>query len=96
MEGKNIVAGDRLRRLNPTTAIADAITLHSRIKGNGTATDPPAEQIAASVPRLGHKQSAIDLLVLAVVYVRYLALPNDENGTIPRCGGIVDQRPRHE
>ena len=96
VEGQNLVAAYRLRLLDPTTAIADAIALHGGIERHGTASDSSCKQISTCIPGLGHKHCSVYLLEQAVVGICYLALSDYENGSVPGDRRIIDERPGHE
>src|SRR5690242_4096723 len=96
MEGEDLIAANRLRLLDPATAITDAVALHQGVERHNPASDFPCYERSVRVPRFGYKDSAVYLFVLSVVDIGYLALSDDKYGSIPSGCRIVDQRSRYK
>src|SRR6266446_639746 len=93
VEGEDFVAAGRLRLLDPTGAVANAVALHRGIECYGGPSKIRVwQEIPRRVPRFGYKHCTIDLLVLDVLYIVHCALPNHENDSVPIRVRIVGKR----
>src|SRR5947208_16547054 len=94
-EGENLVVAFRLRLLDPTGAVSNAIALHRSVERHGSASYSSRQQISTCVPGFCHKHRTIELLGPTVLCISNDALPDHKNDPIPSSIRIVSKCTRY-